>query len=603
MDINKFVADIIKDQLTKAVQEALQELGIEATVVLEHPTEGTHGDYSTNVAMMGFKKVPGEWKSPMELAEEIVGTIKDKDTDKEGGELVDKIEVAAPGFINFWLTPNALLKELDHAQKAGDAYGAGKPDKTMVIDYSAPNIAKPFGIGHLRSTIIGQAIYNLYKFLGWKTIGDNHLGDWGTQFGTLLYQITTKKLDVNRLTIADLEGEYVEFNKMAVENPDLKEEARAWFKKLEDGDPESREIWEKLKEISLAEFNRIYKLLNVEIDYAYGESFYQNMFEQVIQGCVDKGIAMEDQGALIVDLSKNGMPPALIRKSDGASTYLTRDLATVKFRIEKWDPDAMVYETSSEQDLHFRQLFAIVELLGWSSSIQFLHVKHGLYLSPRGKKFSTRRGDTVHLEDVLKEAVERAGKLGKDKDTDTERGGELAKEVGIGAVKYFDLSHHPATNIVFEWEKMFALEGNSAPYLQYTYARTRSVSEKARGLKRDKDKDKKADRPLDSFNIPLNSEELAVLRHFYKFPVVIREAAENFSPNILANFLFELAQKYNSFYNKHRILSDNKTTAKSKAVDGRRESVFEFRLEITQVTGNILRTGLGLLGIQTPERM
>src|SRR3989344_7113654 len=311
MDINKFVADIIKDQLTKAVQEALQELGIEATVVLEHPTEGTNGDYSTNVDMMVFKKVPGEWKSPMELAEEIVGTIKDKDTDKEGGELVDKIEVAAPGFINFWLTPNALLKELDHAQKAGDAYGAGKPDKTMVIDYSAPNIAKPFGIGHLRSTIIGQALYNLYKFLGYETVGDNHLGDWGTQFGKLLYMI--ERTGTEDLSIANLEKLYVEFHKQAEDRPEMEKGARNWFLRLEKGDPVAKELWQRCVEESMTEFDRIYDVLGVKIDNAYGESFYEARMVVVIEEAKKKQIARKSEGAWVIEVPGMKAPLMLVK--------------------------------------------------------------------------------------------------------------------------------------------------------------------------------------------------------------------------------------------------------------------------------------------------
>lgn len=583
----------IKNKLQRLVKEAVGGLGIEAPVVLEHPTESSHGDYFTNVAMKIFpslitKPLTRPYQSPLELAEEIARRIKESGI----SELVDKVEVVPPGFINFWLLDQMLKKELTKALDQG--YGSGKSDKTIVVDYSAPNIAKPFGIGHLRSTIIGQAIYNLYKFLGWNAVGDNHLGDWGTQFGALLYQATSKKLDVNSLTVGKLEEIYVEFNKKAQENPELKDEARGWFKKLEEGDAGVRKVWEKLKEISLEEFNRIYKLLGVKIDYALGESFYQNMLEKVISETIDKGIAVEDQGALIVNLSKEGLPPALIRKSDGVSTYLTRDLATVKYRLEKWDPDLIVYEVGAEQDLHFKQLFAVVKLLGWSSSTQFLHVKHGLYLSAGGKKFSTRRGETIHLEDVLKEAIERARNLS---DADTDKDTEMtANAVGIGAIKYFDLSHHPATNIVFEWEKMFALEGNSAAYLQYTYARTRSV------LARDRVRDRE---PLDTLNqilnLPLNPEELAILRTFYKFPEVVREAAGSFSPNLLCNFLFDLAQKYNAFYNKHRILEDVRQDESTAQYFNSPVSIF--RLAITEVTGNMLRTGLGILGIAVTERM
>lgn len=554
-------------------------------VQLEHPVDPSHGDYSTNIALILAKK---EKKSPLALANELVSKMGDM------GELrVEKIEVAPPGFINFWLSRKALLEELKQAVErggveGGKAYGASKDGngRTMVIDYSSPNIAKAFGIGHLRSTIIGQAIYNLYKFQGWKAIGDNHLGDWGTQFGALLYQVTSKKLDPNNLTIDTLEKLYVEFNKELVNNPLLQDEARAWFKKLEEGDKTARKIWEKLKEISLAEFDRIYRILGVKLDFAYGESFYEGELGNVIKECVEKGVAKEDQGALIINYPES-LPPAIIRKSDGATTYLTRDLSAIKFRIKEWDPDLIVYEVGAEQELHFRQLFKAVELLGWSNKVRLVHVKHGLYLGENGKKFSTRRGETIHLEDVLEEAIKRAKDVVKEKPGKGDKLSvaevkKVSKAVGVGAIKYYDLSHHPATNIVFNWEDMFALEGNSGPYLQYTYARTQSVLAKTENGKR---------KTKDFGDLKINSEEEAILRTFYKFPEVVSEAAQSFSPNILCSFLYDFATKYNRLYNTHRILNAESEEAKN------------LRLALTKVTGNILKKGLNLLGIGASERM
>ncbi|OGY10476.1 MAG: arginine--tRNA ligase, partial [Candidatus Blackburnbacteria bacterium RIFCSPHIGHO2_12_FULL_44_25] len=465
-------------------------LGEEVKVELEHPGQDEHGDYSTNVAMAVFGKTKNgkretNWTSPMELAEEIKVRLEGR----EGfGELVEKIEVAPPGFINFWLSKQVLVGELEEAVQSDYGRHDWGRGRKVVVDYSGPNIAKPFGIGHLRSTIVGQAVCNLYSYLGWKTIGDNHIGDWGTQFGRLLYQITSKGLDPKQLTIDELEKLYVEFNTEAQENLELNEEARRWFKKLEDGDSEARAIWEVLREISFREYERIYDLLDVHIENAYGESSYESMLGEVIGECLEKKVAREDQGALIIEYP-DGMTPGILRKSDGASTYLTRDLATIKFRLEKWNPDLVIYEVGAEQSLHFQQVFAAAELLGWGSKGQFYHLKHGLYLSPSGKKFSTRRGDTVHLEEVLEEAVERAGKLAASgpatgsSPEKTEQAGPrfsggsptrvtrapdlgLARVVGVGAVKYFDLSHHPASDIVFDWEKIMALEGNSAPYIQ-----------------------------------------------------------------------------------------------------------------------------------------
>lgn len=567
----------MKHKLSQELQSLLEKtaLSFDGEIAIEHPQDPSNGDYSTNIAM----QLGG---NAMENAEKLLSVWEKPD-------YIEKVEVAPPGFINFWLSNKALGGQLEEALTEGERYGASEQGegKRVIVEYSSPNIAKRFGIGHLRSTIIGQAIYNLYNFLGYETIGDNHLGDWGTQFGVMLYQVTSKNLDPQKLSIDELEELYVDFNEKAQKNEELWDEARAWFKKLEEKDEEARKIWQALVSTSMDEFKRVYDLLGVNIDNAYGEAFYEDMLPGVIAESIDKGVAIEDQGAIIIKYPKDELPPGIIKKSDGATTYLTRDLATVKFRLEKWNPDLVVYEVGAEQSLHFRQVFRAVELLGWVSQDKLVHVKHGLYLSPGGKKFSTRRGETVKLEDVLSEAVERARKIIKEKPEDTE--GKLteeeketvAKSVGVGAIKYYDLSHQPASDIVFDWEKIFLLEGNSAPYLQYTHARTKSVLRKAGETK---------DLRLNTEGLELNQEELAILRTFYRFPEVVSDAAGNFSPNLIANFLFDLAQKYNTFYNKHRILEAEGETR-------------TLRLALTKVVGSILASGLGLLGIEAPEKM
>ena len=579
-------------------------MGVNAEVKLEHPAEEEHGDYSSNIAMTMFGNFKFEilnlkLNSPLEFAKAIVEQLE---KNEELKDYIEKIEVAQPGFINFWLSKDALCQEMSLVLEKGERYGSsdlGK-GKTMVIDYSAPNVAKPFGIGHLRSTIIGQALYNLYNFLGWQTIGDNHLGDWGTQFGTLLYQITDKNLDPDTLDIEKLQELYVEFNTKAQKNPDLKEEARLWFKKLEDGDVQARDIWKKVKDTSLQEYGRIYKLLGVEIDFAHGESFYEKMLDGIIEEYEQKGIAAEDQGALVIHFPNEEMTPAILRKSDGASTYLTRDLATIEYRQNEWKPDLIAYEVGAEQSLHFQQVFTAYRLLHPEDTTKFVHIKHGLYLSPSGKKFSTRRGDIVRLEEVLEEAIERAQKLAHGEDGQ-------AKAVGIGAIKYFDLSHHPESNIIFDWEKMFVLEGNSAPYLQYTYARTESVLGKSGDQVIRKPGDQETWQPEN-----LEPEELNVLKWIYRFPEVVEEAALNFAPNTVCTYLFELAQRYNTFYNKHRILGNQVIGESGNQVAGEPggrgtrqpdNPTQAFRLALTLATGIILKTGLHLLGIQAPARM
>jgi arginyl-tRNA synthetase len=476
-----------------------------------------------------------------------------------------------------------ILKEKENYGKSKIGKG-----KTVIIDYSSPNIAKPFGIGHLRSTIIGQALYNIYKFLGYKVIGDNHLGDWGTQFGKLIFAIKNwGKKKVEDYSIEELEELYVKFHKEAEKNPQLEEEGRKWFKKLEEGNRESKKIWKALVKISLKEFKRIYKLLGVKFDFALGEGFYEPMTKKVIRELKEKKIAKESQGALIVEFPKNEFPPVIVQKSDGTTTYFTRDLATIKYRLKKWNPDLIIYEVGADQKLHFQQLFKTVEILGWSRKTKFVHVAHGLYRTKTGK-FSTRKGETVHLEDVLKEAIERAKEIIEKSETSrglTEREKErVAKIVGIGAVKYNDLSQHPSKDIIFDWEKVLNLKGNSAPYLQYTFVRCQSVLMKAGSRKLEV-----GSRKLQIEK--LKKEEIDILREIYKFPEIVQEAAEKFSPNLICNFIFDLAKKYNLFYDLYPIL---------KAED---EEIKNFRLILTKSVAQIIKNSLSLLGIQTPEKM
>jgi arginyl-tRNA synthetase len=538
---------------------------------LEFPEKEDFGDFSSNIAMVLGKK---EGQNPKELASEIK---KKLENEPEIKKIVEKIEIAGPGFINFFLSGKTLTQELEEINTNKETYGIsdlGK-GKTVVIDYSSPNIAKRFGIGHLRSTIIGQTLYNLYKFLGYKVIGDNHLGDWGTQFGTLLYQIDFKGLDPEKLTIDELETLYVEFNSEAEKDEKLWDSARAWFKKLEEKDPKAREIWEKIVATSKAEFERIYGLLGIKIDYAYGESFYEDKMPEVISEARKKGLTRKSEGAEITEFKD--LPPAMLTKSDGTTTYFTRDLATIKFRIEEWDPSLFIYEVGSDQTLHFRQVFEAIKLLGWGEAREFVHVAHGLIRFVSGK-MSTRRGQTVELEEVLKEAIVRAKAIIEKSETGRGLTGsekeDVAKAVGIGAIKYFDLMHHPRTDIIFDWEKIFVLEGNSAPYLQYTLARANSV------LAKEKEGSTKEGK--------LNNEEMTVLRSLAQFSEIIVTAAKSYSPNILANYLFNLAQKYNNFYNQHRIIGGENQ---------------DFRLSLTSGVRQVLKGGLTLLGIETSERM
>ncbi len=525
---------------------------------LEFSSRPEFGDYTTNIALQS--------KNPKETAQKIVEKLK---KDKDLSQIVAKIEVAGQGFINFHLSTKALTKNLSQVLEEKEKYGqseAGK-GKTVVIDYSSPNIAKRFSIGHLRSTIIGQALYNLYKFTGWKTVGDNHLGDWGTQFGVLIYMVEKNNLNPESLSVEDWEKLYIDFHKSLEQNPDLKDEARNAFKRLEDKDQNARKIWQVALDTSLKEYQKLYDLLDVKIDYAYGESFYEDKMPEVIELAKKKGIAKKSKGTWAIDFSKYHLPSNILVKSNQTTTYLARDLALMQFRKRQWNPDLIIFEVGADQKLYFQQVFALAEMMGMFKLNQLKHVAHGLVRFEHGK-MSTRRGQTIKLEEVLNQAIQKAKEFNKDP--------LVAQMVGVGAIKYFDLMHAPTSDIIFDWNKIFVLEGNSGPYLQYTYARSQSVLKKSQSTK---------------YNIQdtnLNPEELFVLRELLKFPEIVSNAGNNYSPNILCEYLFNLAQKYNTFYNKHKIIgSENQ----------------EFRLALTFAVGQVLKTGLTLLGIATPEKM
>jgi len=569
------ISKIIKTSIEKAKKEGKLPAFVVPEIIVDHPNDKNHGDFACSIALSVGKILK---QNPIEIAQIIYDSIE--------ADVFDKIEIMKPGFINFFLSHNYLIDELEKILEDGDRYGSGKMNKTVVVDYSAPNIAKPFGIGHLRSTIIGQAIYNIYSFLGAKCIGDNHLGDWGTQFGKMIVaiKIWTDESKVKGLTITDLEKLYVKFHEESVvDGSDLEEKARTWFKKLEDGDKEARKIWQACVDISLKEFDRIYDLLGVKIDYALGESFYGDKMTPIVEEALKKGIAKKSRGAIIIEFDDKKLPPAIILKSDGATNYFTRDLATAKYRSESWNPDLIVYEVGAEQKLHFKQLFSAISLFGWISKNKLIHVAHGFYRSKDGK-LSTRKGRTVHLESILSEAIEKARAMidnsQTNKDLSVKEKEKIAKIVGIGAVKYNDLSQHYSREVVFDWDKILNLKGDSGPYLQYVYARCFSIVKKA-----------KIKEKLKKVKVELNDSELEILRELYKFPAVVRIAANKFSPNVICNFSFNLAQKFNSFYQAHSVL------------DAESEELKMFRVALTKGVAQILKNSLLLLGIEVPERM
>lgn len=575
--MNTFVIGKIKEEIIIAAKKLDLQID-ENKINIEHPNEATNGDYSTNIAMI-LAKI--EKKNPVELAKQITETLN-KNADKI--DYIEKIEIAGPGFINFYLKSDFLLKEAEKNNYEIELrnnlaqYGNGK---TMVIDYSAPNIAKPFGIGHLRSTNIGQSIYNIYQLLGWKCIGDNHIGDWGTQYGKLMTAIKKwGEKDVEKMSIEDLEALYVRFHKEAETQPELVDEGRDWFTKLENGDKEAREIWEKCIAISLREFDRVYGLLDVKIDYIHGESFYEPMLTQVIKEIEDKGITRESEGATIVEFEN--MPPAMLKKSNGTTTYFTRDMATIKYRLNEWKPNLIVYEVGVDQKLHFEQVFKAAEMMNWVPSDGFMHVAHGLMRWPTGK-FSTRRGDTIHLSDVIEKSIEKAKEIAEKsavgKELHFEEKQEMINAVAIGAIKFNDLAQDPKRDVIFDWDRVMSLEGDSGPYLQYTYARCQSVLRKT---------EIKEQKNLGEGTIKLNDEELALTRELAKFEEKVVEASTRFSPAVIAEYLLSVARKYNEFYGKCRIIDQPEE---------------DQRVFLTKTTSNVVKMGLDILGIKTVERM
>ena len=494
---------------------------------------------------------------------------------------------AEGGYLNFLLNRPAYAKAvMEDLSRLADRYGSGEEGtgQPVVIDFSSPNVARPMSVGHLRSTIIGDALYRLYAFSGYAPVGVNHYADWGTQFGTLLYGMT-HWLDPEayaQAPIPELLRLYVRFDQEAERKAALRDEARGWALRLERGDPEARRMWEEIVQHSLAEFRRIYERLGVTFDSWRGESAYLEDAKTVIEEAARTGVAQEDQGALIVPLADAGIEtPLILRTSDGRTMYHTRDVAAAIYRIHTYHPVQLIYVVGADQRLHFRQLFATLKKLGYEGPT-YAHVDFGLITLPEGR-MSTRRGRVVFLEDVLDEAVARARQLvEKNQELSDAEKDEVAQTVGIGAIKYADLSQNRVKNIVFEWDRMLALDGDSAPYLQYTYVRARGIMRKGTMAY-----------PAGAIDVRATetSEEWALIKHLARFPEAVRDATRAYQPHVVANYLYHLAQTFHAFYHQVPVL---------QATD---EALRQSRMELVRATAQVMQTGLGLLGIQVPERM
>lgn len=529
-------------------------------------TDAKFGDYQCNDALKFAKKLK---MNPREVGTKIAELLK-------GETVFEKVEVAGPGFLNLtvstgWL--NSQLLNISTSQHLNiPQNGAGK---TVVIDYSSPNAAKQMHIGHIRSTVIGSAIDRIFRSLGYRVIADNHLGDWGTQFGILIkgYRECLTEEERSNLTVANLEKCYVLSAAKAKEEDGVwKESCKQELVKLQQGDADNLALWKKFIDISIGEFERMYRKLGVKFDTYRGESYYNDTMPGVVEKLQKMGLAVESEGALVVNLEEEKLGVAIVRKSDGGYNYTTSDLACVESRVAEYDPERIIYVTDARQQLHFKQWFNIAGKMGYTTKL--VHVPFGL-MSYQGKAISTREGNLIKLDELLAEAKRRAFDIVKD------RGGteELAEAIGYGAVKYSDLSHDPITDIDFSWDKALALEGNSGPYLQYAYARVCSLMEKGLG----------GLEGLGGFAIETPAEKRLALQ-LLEFPGAVVRAAEAYKPSVLADYLFQTAQLYSSFYQNSPILKSE-------------ESVKNARLRLCALFGEVLKTGLHLLGIETPSHI
>lgn len=566
---------IIAKQISKATEINEKEL----ETYIETPKDTKNGDYSFPC----FRLAKELKKAPPVIANEIKEKLKQEL--KENNE-IEKIEVVG-GYLNFFVNRSILAQEVLEEVSKSEEYGKtemGK-EKNIVIDYSAPNIAKPFHIGHLRSTVIGGALYNIYKYLGYNVTGVNHLGDYGTQFGKLIegYKLWGEEYNIEEDPINELTKIYIRINEACKQDEQILENCRNNFKKLEDGDPYCVEIWKKFRELSLKEFQKVYDLLGSKFDSWNGESFYSDKMPEIIDILNKSGKLVESQGAKIIDLEDKGInTPCIIEKTNGSTTYATRDLAAIMYRARTYDFDKALYVTSYEQTLHFKQVFEVAKLLGLDEKYTkgLEHVSFGMVLLPTGK-MSTREGNVVKLEELLNEAISRAKEIIEQKNPELENKEEVAKKVGIGAVIFNDLSGARIKDEIFDWDTILNFQGETGPYIQYTYVRTKSVLEKAGYMP--KFEDVKIENLLDEYS-------LEILKLIYNFEDTLIQVTEKNEPSILSRYLIDLAKAYSSFYNENKIIVDDK-------------DVQNARVYLTYATGKVLKQGAELLGMQMPEKM
>lgn len=570
---------IIEQRLQQAVLAVLPDANTASILVRPCP-DPKFGDYQSNALMSLAKE---RKTNPRQLAEQVKAKL-------EVADLCETVEIAGAGFLNFRLKTSAVAASLASANQ-GQHLFFSKSDKprTVVVDFSSPNVAKPMHVGHIRSTILGDSLARVLRLLGHNVITDNHIGDWGTQFGKLLvgWKTQLNRTALESDPIAEMERLYKTINSASEKDEKVLEAARLELVKLQAGDEENLRIWREMIALSQHQFDEIYGRLGVKFDKALGESFYNPWLKEVVAELRSKEIARESQGAQVVffeDIPELKEHPALIQKSDGGFNYATTDLATLRYRLQTWNPTEVIYVTDGRQQLHFKQIFAAFRRWHPEAQMKLAHVWFGSILGEDGKPFKTRSGDTVKLADLLDEAEERAYKVVAEKNSELSEADkkEIARIVGIGSVKYADLQQNRQSDYIFSWDKMLSLQGNTAPYLQYAYTRVRSIFRKAKEQSGTTDLSKE---------IHLSAiEELTLAKHLLSFGIVLENTADDYRPNYLCSYLYELAGHFARFYENCPVL---------KAEEAQRAS----RLILCDLTAKVLKQGLELLGIETAEQM
>lgn len=561
----------MKNQIVNLLSQNIEVLtSEEISQLIEIPPKPEMGDF----AFPCFRLAKSYHKAPPMIAQDLKESIGDQ-------AFLSEIKVVG-GYLNFYVDKAQYAQQIIDKYNNATDYGCsdqGK-DKTICIDYSSPNVAKNFHVGHLRTTIIGNSLYKIFSKLGYKVVRINHLGDWGTQFGKLIvaYKKWGSRQAVEEKGIEELMDIYVKFHEEAEKDDSLNDEARAWFLKMEQGNEEALEIWQWFRDISLKEFMRVYNILGMEFDSFAGESFYRDKTADVIKRLTDDGLLKESQGAMIVPLDEYDMPPCIVAKKDGSSIYATRDLAAILYRKATYNFDRCLYVTGLEQKLHFAQVFKVIELMGNDYAKNLVHIPYGL-VSLKSGKISSRKGNVIFAEDLLRESINKTTSIIEEKNPDIPDKEEVAKQVGIGAIIFNDLYNQRIKDVIFDWNKLLNFDGETGPYVQYTYARASSVLRKIGEVP-------------DTIDYTLLTDEASIglLKEIEKYPQVIKDAAERYEPSVIARYSIDLAHAFNKFYHECQINVEDETTKYT-------------RTNVVKIARYIIKDALSLLGIQCPEQM